>query len=440
MGTEMTVPTTAAPTQAPRGNRKIPPLVIALTGAALGLILGGGSVWFAMHRSAPPATTKSAGPGERKVTLYRSPMNPKQTSPVPAKDEMGMDYVPVYADESPADAPTVKGFAAVTIDSARQQLIGLHTEAVKRGDVGGSWRTIGRIQVDQTRVRKINAKVEGYVEHLFVDFIGKPVRKGEPLFSLYSPSLLSAQNEYVLALETQQALARGGALSSNGDSLVAAARRKLELWDVPTSEIDRLERTRQPSKSLTFVSPISGVVTAKNVVQGARIAPGDSPYEITDLGVVWAMADAYETDLAKVHIGMGATLIVPAYPDQPFEGRVQFIEPLLDSKSRTVKVHVHIPNPTGELKPEMYGEVEFKASPREGLLIPLDAVVHSGTRDLVFVALGDGKFRPQPVKLGGKAGDQTEVIEGLDEGQDVVTRANFLVDSESQLRAALSGP
>ena len=381
---------------------------------------------------------QSAPGGTGKIVFYRSPMDPKQTSPTPRKDEMGMDYVPVYEDEvTAAGGPQVEGLATVTIDPMRQQLIGLRTAPVTRGSVAGSWRTVGRVEVDPTGVRKTNVKVEGYIERMYVDFVGRQVRKGEPLFSIYSPSLLATENEYVLALQTKDALDKG-ALADSGDSLVASARRKLELWDVPAKEIERLEQTRQPSKSLTFLSPIAGVVTAKNVVEGARVNPGDTPYEITDLGMVWVMADAYETDLARVHVGMPATLTVQAYPNQPFQGNVEFIDPLLDPKTRTAKVHVHFPNPTGVLKPEMFGNIVLEGTKREGLRIPADAVIRSGTEDVVFLALGNGKFAPRQVELGAKSGDQIEVVGGLTEGQEVVLRANFLVDSESQLRSSLS--
>lgn len=381
-------------------------------------------------------TTRTA---ERKVKSYRSPMNPRQTSPTPRKDEMGMDYVPVYEDEAQTvSGPEVKGLARVTIDATRQQLIGLRMAPVTRGSVAGSWRTVGRVQIDPTRVRKTNVKVEGYIERMYVDFVGQPVRSGELLFSIYSPSLLAAENEYLLALQMKAALAQGGALTSNGDTLVTSARRKLELWDVPIKEIERLEQTRQPSKVLTFLSPISGVVTAKNVVEGARVNPGDTPYEITDLGVVWIMADAYETDLSKVRVGMPASLTVQAYPNRLFKGKVIFIDPLLDPKTRTVKVHMHFPNPTGILKPEMFGEVVLEGKKREGLHIPADAVVRSGTKDVVFLSLGNGKFEPREVQLGMKNSELIEVLGGLTEGQEVVMRANFLVDSESQLRSSLS--
>lgn len=376
--------------------------------------------------------------GERRVAFYRSPMDPKQTSHVPRKDEMGMDYLPVYEDEVSGAGPAVEGLATVSIDPSRQQLIGLTTVEVKRGPVGGSWRTVGRVQVDPTGVRRINVKVSGYVERMFVDFVGKPVRRGQPLFSVYSPELLSAQDEYLLAVQTRQALASGGALAGNGEVLVRSARRKLELWDVPQSEIERLERTGQPAKTLTFRSPIAGVVTAKNVVEGSRITAGDAPYEITDLGEVWIMADAYETDLSQVKVGMSATLTLQAFPSRAFDGRVAFIDPLLDPKTRTAKVHVHFANPGHELKPEMFGEVVLQGAARVGLTIPADALIHTGTKDVVFIDLGEGKFQPREVQLGGKTGDQVEVVKGLEEGQKVVTRANFLVDSESRLRASLA--
>ena len=374
--------------------------------------------------------------GERKIALYRSPMDPKQTSPTPRKDEMGMDYVPVYEAELKGVGAPVPGLATVTIDPSRQQLIGLRTVAATKGDVSSTWRTVARVQVDPTRVRKTNVKIEGFVERIFVDFVGQSVRKGQPLFSIYSPTLLSAQNEYILALQTKDVLAKTGAEGS--ENLVQASRRRLELWDVPASEIDRLTRTREPSKTLTLVSPIAGVVTAKNVVEGARVSSGEAPYEITDLSMVWVMADAYESDLGRIRVGMKATLTLPAYPDRSFIGEVVFIDPLLDPKSRTAKVHLHFGNAKRELKPEMFGEVALQTTAKEGVRIPSDAVIRAGNQDVVFVARGEGKFEPRVVQLGGKTGDQVEVRAGLDAGQEVVTRANFLVDSESQLRASLA--
>jgi Cu(I)/Ag(I) efflux system membrane fusion protein len=309
---------------------------------------------------------------------------------------------------------------------------------VTSGPVAATWTTVGRVEVDPTRVRRANIKVEGYVERLHVDFVGRAVRRGQPLFAIYSPSLLAAENEYVLALRTRDALRQAGSLDENGTQLVEATRRKLQLWDVPASEIARLERTRQPSRTLTFLSPISGVVTAKNVVQGARVNAGDTPFEITDLDMVWVMADAYEGDLARVKTGMPATFTLKAHPGRAFRGTVAFIDPLLDPTTRTAKVHMHFDNPGAALKPGMYGDVTLEGKAREGLRIPADAVVRSGTRDVVFLALGGGKFAPREVMLGAKRGAEVEVVSGLAAGDQVVTRANFLVDSESQLRASLA--
>ncbi|ACG75436.1 efflux transporter, RND family, MFP subunit [Anaeromyxobacter sp. K] len=373
--------------------------------------------------------------GERKILFYRSPMDPKQTSPTPRKDEMGMDYLPVYSDEG-GGAADVEGLATVSIDPSRQQLIGLRTAQVTRGTVGGAWRTVGRVAVDETRVKHVNVKIPVYVERIYVDFVGKPVKRGEPLFSVYSPDLLAAQEELLLALRTQGTLA--GSRAVGGDALVEAARRKLQLWDVPPAEIRKLEETGKPTKTLTFYSPISGVVVKKDVVEGMKLDAGAMPYEIVDLSQVWVLADVYERELRNVKVGLPATLTLNAFPNHPFKGKVSFIDPLLDPKTRTVKVRLAFANPTGELRPEMFGEVVLQGKAREGLRVPADAVIDSGTQSVVFVALEEGKFQPRAVKLGASDGTSVEVVSGLHEGEKVVTRANFLIDSESRLRASLA--
>ena len=381
----------------------------------------------------------SKPPGERTILFYRSPMNPKQTSPTARKDDMGMDYVPVYSDAVSAGASPVAGLATVDIDPARQQLIGLKTTEVTQGNVGGAWRTVGRVAMDETRVRHINLKISGFIERIYVDFVGKQVRKGDPLFSIYSPELLSAQEEYLLALKTRGALTQaGGRVGDDGEALVAAARRKLSLWDIPQSEVDRIAKTGQPTKTLTFYSPLSGVVTKKDVVDGMRLEAGAMPYEIVDLSSVWVLADVYERELRLVKEGMPATLRLNAFPNREFKGKVVFIDPVLNPQTRTVKVRLTFPNPTGELRPEMFGEVVLQGVSREGLRIPPDAVIDSGTEKIVFVAIGEGKFQPRKVKLGESDGAQVEVVSGLEAGDRVVTRANFLVDSESRLRASLA--
>ena len=383
-----------------------------------------------------PIEGDNEGKQDRKVAFYRSPMNPAQTSPVPRKDEMGMDYVPVYEDEVKGGAEAVEGYSTVRLDPMRQQLIGLRTAPVTRARIGTAWRTVGRVAVDETRVRKINVKVDGFVEKLYVDFVGKPVRRGQALFALYSPELVSAQNEYQLAVKTRAQL--GPANQRTGDELVEAARRRLELWDVPRSEIAHLDHGGAPLRTLTLNSPIAGVVTAKSVVQGSRIAAGDTPFEVTDLSQVWVLADAYESDITRVKVGTLATLSIDALPNRVFKGRVGFVDPLLDPKTRTAKIRVSFPNANLDLKPDMFGEVAFEGGTREGLRVPLDAVIDSGTQKVVFVSLGDGKFQPREIAAGAQTTEYVEVTSGLSEGDQVVTRANFLIDSESRLKSALA--
>jgi Cu(I)/Ag(I) efflux system membrane fusion protein len=372
-----------------------------------------------------------------KVVFYRSPMNPSLTSQVPRKDEMGMDYVPVHEGELQGEGASIEDHATVEIDHERQQLIGLRTERVQEGPVGGDLHALGRVVVDETRVRKVNVKVEGFVEKLFVDFVGKPVVKGQPLFSLYSPDFVSAQREYLLALQTQKSLS-GGSLQGSGGELLESARRRLGLWDVPKETIDHLEKTGEVQKALTLRSPISGVVTVKNVMEGARITPADILFEITDLSHIWVQVDVYEAGLSRAKVGMAAELTLQASPGKTFKGRIAFVDPVMDPKTRTARARLEFPNAKGELKPEMFGEVVLKGQGRKGLIIPLDAVLDAGATKVAFVSLGNGKFEPREVTTGTTVGEKVEIRSGLKAGEDVVVRANFLVDSESRLKAALA--
>jgi Cu(I)/Ag(I) efflux system membrane fusion protein len=404
---------------------------------SLSLAVGAGGAWLGLRHRPAPAPAQ-APPSEDRVVFYRNPMDPKITSPTFRQDEMGMDYIPVHASELKAEAaPAIEGLAPVTIDPGRQQLIGLTTATVATGPVGGEIRATARVAVDETRIRHIHVKVDGYVDKLFVDFVGMPVAKGRPLFTFFSPDFVAAQEDYLLAVRTQKRL-QGGALQSSGSDLLEAARRRMALWDVPANELDQLERTGTVRKSLTLYSPITGVVTAKTAVEGTRITPADTPFEVTDLGRVWAVADVYEPELAQVKVGMPADLTLGSFPGRSFRGRVAFIDPQVDPRSRTVKVRVDLGNPKGELKPEMYGEMVLQSQARTGLTVPIDAVLDSGERKIAFVALGDGRFEPREVQTGTRLGESVEIRAGLKAGEAVVTRANFLVDSESRLRAALA--
>jgi membrane fusion protein, copper/silver efflux system len=413
----------------------------ALLAAALaGAVLSGSLVHFwRAHEPSGAAAEEHAA-----AHKYQCPMHPAVVQDHPGNCPIcGMKLVPITsptpappapkdaegASASTSSAVAPQGLSKIEIDAQRQQLIGLKTVEVTRGAIGGSWRSVGRVAIDETRVRHVNLKVGGFVERIFVDFVGKRVRVGDPLFALYSPELLAAQEEYLLALRMSP-----GAV----DPLVAAARRKLSLWDVPDSQLDELKKTREPRKTLTFHSPLSGVVTKKDVVQGMRLEAGAMPYEIVDLSSVWVLVDVYETDLRVVKEGLAAKLKLNAFPEREFTGKVVFIDPLLDPRSRTVKVRLTFPNPTGELKPEMFGEAELLGPARDALIVPRDAVIDSGMEKIVFVALGAGKFEPRKVELGVSDQTRAEVTSGVELGERVVTRANFLVDSESRLRASLT--
>ncbi len=423
----------------PEPSRSRTPWGAIAAALAVGVCAGAAGVYFGTRdRTAAMGADAGADASVQPVAeaRYQCPMHPEVNQVGPGFCPIcGMALVPM--DAAPADGgeAAVRGLAAVTIDPDRQQLIGLHTAEVASGPVGGSWRTVGRVAVDETRVRHVNVKVDGFVERLFVDFIGKPVKKGEPLFSLYSPELLSVQNEYLLALRTQRALADAGSLGASGDALVSAARQRLLNWDVPSGVIRQLETSETPQRTLTLVSPISGVVTEKSVVEGARLNAGDMPFSITDLAQVWVQADVYESDLSRIRLGLSATLTLQALPNRTFEGQVRFVDPVLDPKTRTAKVRMEFENPDGELRPDLFGEVVFHSDEREGLSVPSDAVVDTGTRKVVFVALGEGKFAPRLIETGATAGDRVEVVSGLVAGERVVTRANFLMDSESRLKA-----
>lgn len=432
--------------RAPRGFGLGVLILVALVSAALaaGLVLG--LPLLTGHGAEHAGESASA-------TVYHCPMHPSIVQDHPGTCPIcGMNLVEVAASSAHAapgaaapgapgaGSPSVGGLAPVEIEPARQQLIGLKTAEVTHGPIGGAWRTVGRVAIDETRVRHINLKVPGFVERIYVDFVGKRVKKGDPLFSIYSPELLSAQGEYLLALRTQRALSQaGGDAQRDGDALVQAARRKLSLWDVPESTIGRIAQSGEPERTLTFHSPLAGVVTKKDVVEGMKLDAGAMPYEIVDLSSVWVLADIYESELRFVHEGMGATLRLNAFPNREFKGQVMFIDPLLDPRTRTVKVRLTFENRTGELRPEMFGEVVLHGAAHEGLWVPLDAVIDSGTDKVVFVASDGGKFSPRKVQLGAVDESRVEVTAGLELGERVVTRANFLVDSESRLRASLTG-
>jgi len=364
---------------------------------------------------------------EQKPLFYRSPMDPNRTSPVPAKDEMGMDYVPVYETAT----ATVDGLTTVQISAERQQLLGLRSVAAAAGPIGASWKTTARVAADERKVRRITLKFEGFIEKLQGVLVGQAVKKGQPLATLFSPELLGAENEFVLAVQTDKA-------TGGSSALAETARTRLQLLDVPNRTIDALARGAKAPRSYTVTATASGIVTAAAAIEGSRVVPGDALFEISDLSRVWVFADVRMPDLARVHIGMSATVSLTSLPGRSFPGTVNLIDPIVDAKTRTVRIRIAVDNPQGDLRPDLFGEVELHDEPHEGLRIPSDAVVDSGTMQVVFTVQPNGHFAPRAVKLGATMGEDVEVLAGLQPGDKVVTRANFLLDSESRLQSALS--
>lgn len=384
----------------------------------------------------------SAKPGERKIAFYRSPMDPSIHSDKPAKDEMGMDFVPVYEDELQGASSSVSGRAAVTISSERRQVLGVRSEGVRKIRLAHRIRTVGRVAVDERRLRHIHTKFDGYVEHLYVDYTGKLVRRGERLLSIYSPDLVATQQEYLLSHRGQARLAESAVRSAAQGSvdLHEAARQRLLLWDIRPADIAKLEKAGQVTRTLDVYADIGGYVVQKMAYQGMRVTPADTLYDIADLSRLWVLADVYEYSLPSLALGTEGHIGVASMPDKTWKGRVTYISPTVEERTRTIKVRLEVDNADGELKPDMYADVFLHVDLGEGLVVPDSAVINAGDRRLVFLDRGEGRFEPREVKLGIKVnGAGLQVLSGLAEGDRVVTAANFLLDSESSLKAALSG-
>jgi len=381
------------------------------------------------------ASPAPAGP----VLYYRSPMDPSVHSTTPAKDSMGMDFVPVYA-EDVAPASDVSGRAALTLSPERRQILGVRSEVIRRVPRRRVIRTVGQVTVDERRLHHIHTKYEGFVEHLHVDFIGKFVKRGEPLLSIYSPELVATQQEYLLAYRAQKRLGESGipSVAQGGVDLLEATRQRLLFWDIRPSDIAAIEKTGQVMRTLDLYSDISGYVVQKMAVHGMRITPADTLFDVADLSELWVLADVYESDLPSVRMGMEAELSVPYLPGQKWRGPVTYVAPTVEEKTRTVKVRVEVKNRGEALKPGMFADVLLESDLGPGLVVPDNAVINAGQRLLVFLDREGGRLEPREVQTGARIGEGFEVLSGLAEGDRVVTSANFLVDSESSLKAALA--
>ncbi len=332
-----------------------------------------------------------------------------------------------------------EGFTGVQISPEKQQLIGVKTDEVATRKLTRDIRTVGIIEANETKIARVSIKFSGWINDVFVDYVGKYVGRGGPLFTVYSPDLVSTQQEYLLALRAVDSFGKSSfpEISSSAKSLLEATRERLLLWDIPESEIKKIERTGKPLKYLTLYSPISGYVTKREAFPQKMIMPNEVVFEIVDLSTVWLLADIYEYELALVKEEQEATLTLSYYPEEVFHGKVTYVYPTLETKTRTVKVRFEFMNQDTELKPGMYANVELKVPLGERLSVSEDSVIDTGERKIVFIAMGDGYFEPREVKVGRKAEGYYEVLDGVKEGERAVRSATFLIDSESRLKAAL---
>ena len=381
-----------------------------------------------------PIKNNNQKSGERKILYYRNPMNPGVISEHPQKDEMGMDYVPVYDDE-------VSGEGIVTIDPKIQQNMNVKTALVESKKLSSRVTTNGVLLTDETKEYIANTRVDGWVEKLYVNYTGQLVQKGSKLMDIYSPMLVSAQQEFLIALSYQNSMSKNSLsdILNSSNELVKNSIRKLQLLNVSDSEIERLREKKEVKTYVTLYAQNSGTVLEKNIIEGQKIMAGEPLLKIANLSNLWLTADVYEYELSKVNLNSKTYINFNFLPGKTYEGKVTFIYPTIDPQTRTVKVRIDVNNTKGELKPSMFANViiegaEFDSTP----VVPENAVIRGGKKDIVILDLGNGKFKPQKVKLGIYSDGYYQVLSGLQTGNKIVTSAQFMIDSESNLKAAIN--
>jgi RND family efflux transporter MFP subunit len=373
--------------------------------------------------------------------LYHCPMHPTYTKDGPGDCPIcGMRLVPVESKETPSadkSTTTPDGLAVVMASDEALRQAGVVVAAAEKRKLTRSIRTLGTVVADETRVRHVHTKISGFVEKLFVNFTGQMVKKGQPILSLYSQELLASQNEYLQARMAADNLA-GGDLRATGEQAVAAARRRLELFDVAPSTISELERTKVPQRDVTLLAPVAGFVTGKAVYEGQAIEPNTDLFTITDLSHLWIEAAVYASEAPLIHLGQEAAFKVAFDPEHELSGRVSYIDPVLNMESRTLRVRFNLGNAKGKLKPGMFVDVLLDIAEREGVAIPDSAVIDTGLRAIAYVQGEGGTFTPREVKVGLREGGWAHILAGLEVGDKVAAQGNFLLDSEARIRGAVA--
>ena len=370
-----------------------------------------------------------------KILYWRAPMDPTYISDEPGKSPMGMNLIPVYEGEK------VGNGSAITIDPITVQNIGVRTAIVKRQPFHRVIHTVGHLDYNEEKLSVVNTKFSGWIEKLYVQRTGDLVSKGQPLFTIYAPDLVVTQQEYLLALENQRKMQNTSIseIKQSAQSLLAASRQRLKYWDISDKQIEQLESTGEVSKAITIYSPANGVVIHKNAIEGSHVESGMDLYRIADLSTIWVFAHVFEYELSWVKVGQLAKMELPYLPGKKFAGRIDYIYPYLDKKTRDVKIRLAFENPDLKLKPQMYANIHIASQiDDDALIIPSEAIIRTGIRNLVFIALGEGKFAPQEIRIGAEGGNgMIQVIAGLSEGEIIVTSAQFLLDSESRLQETI---
>lgn len=407
-------------------------VAVLVTAAALGGSIVGGAIAYRVLDSQPARESASAEP---KVLYYRNPMGTGHISDKPMKDEMGMDYVPVYADDgavAPADG--------IRIDPGMAQNIGVRTAKVTKGNIAGEIAANGVLALNEAGVGIVTAKAGGYIEKLYVSAVGQKIKAGDPLFDIYSPDLIAAFEEYLSAVRYQDSLPLGGQQMQhrNATDLVVGAHKRLELLGVNKNQLRQVQAENAVPRLITLHATQDGVVLKKNAVEGAYITPGTELFTIADLSRLWVLADVYAADFAAIRPGQRAHVQVQGLPGKSFSGKVDFIYPTLAAETRTAKVRIVLENAQGLLRPDMYASVIIQGGAQKAqLLVPKSAVLRTGKQDVVMVANGESRFRPQAVRLGAEGREHYAVLSGVKEGDEVVTSAQFLLDSESRVQEAV---
>jgi RND family efflux transporter MFP subunit len=431
-----------------------------LTGVALVLGVGltlGGSVYYRQISAAvaslrssnaaahsdlaqePPAQEAPAGTEhQRKILYWQDPMHPAYKSDKPGKaPDCGMDLVPVYAEQGGQEGEMPSG--TIQITAQKQQLIGVQYARVTLRPLTRTIRAVGRLTYDETKITHIHTKFDGWLDKVYVDFTGQLIHKGQPLFTVYSPDLVSTQQEYLIAKRAKKYLSDAPVFEAvqGASTLLESTRERLKLWDISDDQIAELEKTGEVKRDLTLYSPVSGFVLDRKAFENVRVTSDMDLYTIADLSTVWANAEIYEYEVPYVKLDQTAIMQLSYYPGETFRGKVTYIYPQLDATTRTVKVRLEFPNREFKLKPDMYADIQLQIDYGTRLVVPQDAVLDSGSDQVVFVARGEGYFEPRKVEVGPKVDDTVVILSGLKAGETIVSSGNFLVDSESRLKTAM---